>query len=184
MGTLTAFEWISLDGVFDADSMVEWFFPYDSLDRRIFIRQTYGEADGLLMGRYTYEMLAPGWSSMGPDEMDGLAGVLTQTPKYVASAHGPVANWGETILFDGDTVAEVKKIKEQVGHLMLIGSRTVARELAQAGLIDDYCLLVQPHVVGRGERIWTQEMRATLKLTKIQQFDPGQLVLRYQRIRS
>lgn len=76
MGNVVAFEWLSGDGVFDADFMEEWFFPYDSPERRKFIKETYREANAFLMGRNTYEMLAPYWSQLPDEDMDGLAGVL------------------------------------------------------------------------------------------------------------
>jgi len=180
MGTLVAFEWLSLDGVFEADSMADWFFPYDSPGRRRTILETYQRADALLMGRTTYEMLAPSWSSMADDEMDGLAGVLTHTPKHIASDGPAIADWGQTTTFGGDAVPEVQKLKDDGGTLMLIGSGALATTLAQAGLVDEYILLVQPFVMGTGRRFIGEEMQTALELVQVTQLDQGQLWLHYR----
>jgi hypothetical protein len=55
---------MSLDGVYDADTISEWWEPYDSEDRRHRILETYSHADALLTGRVTYEMLAPYCSAL------------------------------------------------------------------------------------------------------------------------
>jgi len=85
MGTLMAFEWMSADGVFDASSMGEWWDPYNSPSRQECIKQTYGQVDGFLMGRTTFEMLEPYWSQLTDQAMGGVAGILTHTQKYVVS---------------------------------------------------------------------------------------------------
>ncbi len=62
MGKLMVFEWMSLDGVFDADLMNEWWEPYDSAERQQSIQGVYLDTTAFLMGRRSYEMLAPHWS--------------------------------------------------------------------------------------------------------------------------
>lgn len=180
MGKLVAFEWISIDGVFDADYMDEWFFPYNSAGRQKIIKTTYQQADAFLMGRNTYEMLAPSWSAMSDDDMDGVAGVLTNTPKFVASSGSAIADWGETTILEGDVVAEVKKLKDKMGAVMIIGSAELADSLAAAGLIDEYKLLVQPFVMGTGRKFFSEGMKAPVKLVEVKELDQGILLLDYQ----
>ncbi|HEY5695426.1 MAG TPA: dihydrofolate reductase family protein [Candidatus Saccharimonadales bacterium] len=180
MGKLVAFEWTSVDGVFDASNMDQWFFPYDSADRRNFIKKTYEEADAFLMGRTTYEMLAPYWAGLPDDDKDGLAEVLTHTPKVIASEGSTVAAWGETTVIKGDIVAEVTKLKNETDTTMVIGSALLAEELAQAGLIDEYRLLVQPFIMGTGKQFFSEGMKTALELIEVKELDQGILLLRYQ----
>ena len=56
--------WITLDGVFDADTMDRWWHPYDSAERIKYIVEEYSKGDVYLLGRATYEMLWPGWSTL------------------------------------------------------------------------------------------------------------------------
>lgn len=180
MGNLVAFEWVSADGVFDAALMGEWFFPYDSADRRRFIKETYEQADALLMGRTTYEMLAPYWSDLPDDDKDGLAGVLTHTPKFVASVKPAIAQWGDTTMISGEVEEKIKDLKQNVGNIMIIGSAILAEALARAGLIDEYKLLVQPFVMGAGRRFFTEGMKTPMQLVEARQLDQGMLLLHYR----
>ena len=180
MGNLVAFEWVSVDGVFDADLMDEWFFPYDSPERRKFIKETYQQADAFLMGRTTYEMLAPYWSQLSDEDEDGIAGVLTHTPKFVASDSPSIAHWGDTTTLKGDIKTEVKKLKHEVGNIMIIGSATLAESLAQAGLIDAYRLLVQPFIMGTGRRFFREGMKTHMQLAEVKELNQDMLLLHYR----
>ena len=53
--------WMSVDGVFDADTMPQWFFPFDSIERQQYITEGIMQCDTILFGRTTYEMLASFW---------------------------------------------------------------------------------------------------------------------------
>ena len=55
--------WMTLDGVFDADTMDHWWQPYESAERTKYIVEEYSKGDVYLLGRATYEMLWPGWST-------------------------------------------------------------------------------------------------------------------------
>jgi dihydrofolate reductase len=180
MGKLVAFEWVSADGVFDANNMDQWFFPYDSQKRREAIKETYQQADAFLMGRATYEMLAPYWAELPDDDKDGLAGVLTHTPKFVTSDGSVVAEWGDTTMLKGDIEAEVKRLKGKTGTLMIIGSAKLAESLAQAGLIDGYKLLVQPFIMGSGRHFFGGGMKTPLELAEVKELDQGILLLDYR----
>ena len=183
MGSLIAFEWVSVDGVFDAAHMEDWFFPYDSLERREFIKETYRQADVFLMGRTTYEMLSPYWAQLPDDAQDGLAGVLTHTPKYVTMDKPVTTPWGETTTIAGDIAAEVKELKREVGTVMIIGSATLTESLARVGLVDEYKLFVQPFVMGIGRQLFGAGMKTPLELVEAKELDRGTLLLHYRVLR-
>ena len=65
MRKIIILERVTLDGVFDADTMDQWDFPYNSEERMGCIRDGVLACDIYLLGRMTYEMLAPGWSALG-----------------------------------------------------------------------------------------------------------------------
>jgi len=64
MRKVVASAWITLDGVFDAASMPEWFLPYHTDERGKIISEWIMACDTYLLGRTTYEMLAPHWSAL------------------------------------------------------------------------------------------------------------------------
>ena len=160
--------------------MGEWFFPLDSLERRKFIKQTYQGADALLIGRTTYEMLAPYWAGLPDDENDGLAGVLRHMPKYVVSDGAIVAEWGDTTILKGDIEAMIKKLKHEVGNIMIIGSSALAESLAEAGLMDEYMLFVQPFIMGSGKTFFRKGMKTPVELVEVKKLNQGILFLHYQ----
>ena len=86
MRKLIISEWVSLDGVFDADPIYfdKWWLPFDSPGRQKYIRDTINNCEIMLYGRTTYEMLYPYWSSFHHDEQ-GVADKLNKGKKYVVA---------------------------------------------------------------------------------------------------
>src|SRR6185503_8812424 len=135
MRKLIVSEWMTLDGVFDADTMKEWFLPFDSEDRRACIIKTMDACDAILFGRTTYDMLAPYWSPLKNNE-DGLADKINSVPKYVVSSTLKNADWNNSTIISENVVAEVTRLKQLPGHEIHIeGSATLVKSLAEAELI-------------------------------------------------
>ena len=97
MRKIVASVWMTLDGVFDADIMDQWFYPYHSDDRAAYIKETIVASDALLLGRTTYEMLAPYWSTQVTDE-NGPASKLNSMLKYVVSSTLKEAHWNNSTI--------------------------------------------------------------------------------------
>ena len=92
-------EWMTLDGVFDADTMDQWWNPYDSAERQQSILEVYKRGDVYLLGRTTYEMLWPFWSTQTDD--DGPGQLLNRMKKYVVSTTLSTAPWKEATIIKG-----------------------------------------------------------------------------------
>src|SRR5258708_15785001 len=147
MRRLVAFEWMTLDSVFDADTMDQWWVSYDSKERQTYIQETYLTSGAYLMGRTTYEMLAPFWSSLKNNEM-GIADKFNSTTKYVVSSTPMKAEWENTTVIQGNVEKEMKRLQQENGqHILLIGSATLVESLMQANLIDEYRFPVQPAIM-------------------------------------
>jgi dihydrofolate reductase len=182
MGNLIAFEWMSLDGVFDAETMPDWWEPYDSAERQQCIQDVYLHTDAFLMGRTTYEMLFPYWSKLGDEEMGGVAGKLNNTPKCVVSSHRIEADWKNSELIHGsgeDVVNEVRHLKGDRGEIVVIGSATLVQALMAAELVDEFKFLVQPVIAGNGKRFFRDGMNARLQLVESRQLEKGVHFLHY-----
>ena len=181
MRKLVVSEWVTLDGVFDADTMDQWFNPYHSDDRAEYIQETILASDALLLGGVTYEMLAPYWSSLRNNEM-GIADRLNSAPKYVVSSTPLEAKWNNSTRIKEHVVEEVTKLKQQPGQDILItGSGNLVQSLMQTDLIDEYKFLVHPIIMGSGKRFFKEGMDTTrLKLVKTQTFNVGVVLLCYQ----
>ncbi len=146
--------WMTLDGVFDADTMDQWWHPSDSAERQRYIMEQYAQGDVYLLGRATYEMLWPFWSTQTTG--DGPGPILNRMKKYVVSTTLSTAPWKETTIIKGNVVGEIAKLKQQPGKDIIIdGSASLVRSLMGTDLIDEYRFLVQPVIMGRGRRFFT-----------------------------
>jgi dihydrofolate reductase len=183
MRRLVVSAWLTLDGVFDADLMGEWFAPFDSVSRQEYIREGILACDALLFGRITYEMLAPHWSALQNNEM-GVAAKLNSAPKFVVSSTLVNADWNNSVVISENVVAEITKLKEHPGReIQIEGSAKLVSFLAAAGLIDEYRLLVHPIIMGKGKSFFLPGMDSgALQLTHSQTLDKGVVLLCYQTI--
>ncbi|HTI12249.1 MAG TPA: dihydrofolate reductase family protein [Puia sp.] len=181
MRKLIVSTWITLDGVFDANSMGQWFNPYDSKGRQAIITEGIMACDAILLGRITYEMLAPYWSSLKNNEM-GIAAKLNSVPKYVVSSSLKKAEWNNSTIIKEDVVEEITRLKQQPGReIQIEGSASLAQSLGEAGLIDEYRFLVHPAIMGEGKRFFKDGMHAmSLRLVRSQELDLGVMLVCYE----
>jgi dihydrofolate reductase len=179
MRKLIVTEWVSLDGVFDADSMNKWFNPYHSDSRAKYIQDTIQHCEIMLYGRVTYEMMYPHWSALKNNEM-GVAEKLNKVKKYVVSSTLKKANWENSNIINQNSIKEISLLKqEQGGDILVQGSATLVKSLLGAGLVDELKLLVNPYIAGTGRRVFSDEINKELELLNLQQLDKGVLVLTY-----
>jgi dihydrofolate reductase len=173
-------EWMTLDGVFDAETMEQWWNPYDSAERQQYILEQYSRGDVYLLGRTTYEMLWPFWSTQTNDEGPGR--ILNRMKKYVVSTTLSTAPWKESTIITGNVVEAITKLKQQPGKDIIIdGSASLVHSLMGTDLIDEYRFLVQPIVMGKGRRFFTDGIPQTkLRLVESKTLSYGVLALAYQ----
>ena len=176
--------WLSIDGVFDADTMPQWFFPFDSIERQQYITEGIMQCDTILFGRTTYEMLASFWPYQTNDEM-GPASKLNSVAKYVVSSKLKKAEWNNTKIIGENIVEEIKKLKQIKGtEIQIEGSATLVQSLMKANLIDEFRFLVHPIIAGTGKRFFKDGMQtAGLKLVNTKTIDKGVIVLYYETIK-
>lgn len=182
MRKLIVSEWISLDGVFDADPAYfsKWWIPFDSPGRRKYIQETINNCEIMLYGRKTYEMLFPYWSSFNHNEQ-GVADKLNQGKKYVVSSNLKKGDWENTTILNKDFVSQVEKIKsENGGYILVQGSSTILKPLLEAGMVDELRLLMTPAIAGSGKRLFPEPVNINLVSPTFQLLDKNVVLLTYQ----
>jgi dihydrofolate reductase len=184
MRKIVVSEGVSLDGVFDAETMGQWAAPYYSDERDAVIRKTILASDALLIGRTTYDLQAWYWPNQKGDKY-GIANHKNSMPKYVVTSKPLQAQWNNATVIQNNVVEEIARLKEQPGKDILIeGSATLVQALAQAGLVDEYRFLVHPAIVGSGKRFFKEGMGLTkLKLVESKPISLGVVLLSYQPIK-
>ncbi|WP_410633113.1 dihydrofolate reductase family protein [Amycolatopsis sp. cmx-4-83] len=188
MRTLISTSFVSLDGVVEAPGgeagyrNAGWTFKDVEFDPAAYEMKgtEQEEATALLLGRVSYEAFAPVWPGMTVE----FAG-YNAMPKYVVSTtlqdSDLVDNWGETtILRSLDDVAALKETEG--GPIIVNGSATLNRSLADAGLLDRLHLLVFPVLLGAGKRLFseTDKDKQSLKLIDSASYGNGIQKLVYE----
>ena len=144
---------VSLDGfVASKDGSGDWLAAGGSDDALGWTVETISNAGAHLMGAATYAVMAAHW----PGDSSPFAKPMNEIPKIVFSNSITSADWGETTIARGDLVEAVNRLKREQsgGYLLAHGGTRFARSLVEAGVIDEYRLLVHPAVLGTGERIF------------------------------
>jgi len=79
-------------------------------------------------------------------------------------------------------VVEVRKLKHESGpDMVILGSGSIVSQLAQAGLIDGFQIVVNPIVLGKGKTLFEGvKEKLTLKLINTRTFTNGNVVLYYE----
>ncbi|WP_181774332.1 dihydrofolate reductase family protein [Amycolatopsis pittospori] len=191
MRTLIATAFVSLDGVVEGPGGEPgyrnsgWTFDGIEFDEAAYELKgrEQGEATAMMMGRVSYEGFAPVWPGMTVE----FAG-YNAMPKYVVSTtlqeKDLAGNWGETTILR--SLDDVAKLKETEGGPIIIhGSAELNRNLADAGLIDRYHLLLFPVLLGAGKRLFSDadKDKRNLKLVESESYGNGVQKLIYDVIR-
>ncbi|MEV6271547.1 dihydrofolate reductase family protein [Kribbella sp. NPDC051936] len=181
MRTLITTAFISLDGVVEGPGGEPgyrnsgWTFKDIAFEEAAYALkgEEQTEATALLLGRVSYQAFSPVWPGMTQE----FAG-YNAMPKYVVSTtlqdSDLVTNWGETtILRSLDDVAALKETDG--GPIIINGSATLNRNLSDAGLIDQYNLLVFPVLLGAGKRLFSDADRdkTNLELVSSESYKNG-----------
>lgn len=171
--------WMTLDGVYDAETMHAWWENSNSPARMDHITEQYRTGDIYLLGRKTYEMLWPGWSKMTTGE--GPGPLLNRMHKYVVSTTLREAPWKESTIISENVVEQIANLKIQPGKDIIIdGSGTLVESLLGTDLIDEFRFIVEPFVMGKGKRFFPDGMLPTkLKLIESKTLGSGSLALVY-----
>jgi dihydrofolate reductase len=172
-------EFMSLDGVIDAPT---WTADY-GWDPRMgdAIGAVTERCRGILLGRTTYEMFEPAWSTRTVEDDPG-APFFNDTTKYVVSSTLTTATWRNSQIIGPYDADAIRALKDEVdGDLYVSGSGTLVRALLADGLVDELDLFVYPLTRGTGPRLFPEESAPSkLSLAACEPYDNGVVYLAYR----
>lgn len=176
MRRVVLFHMWSLDGV--AEEPGDWVFD---VDQAVFdnIAEVIGSQDAVLLGRGTYDYWSGHWPNEGEEPFRSF---INATTKHVFTSRPLDAQWSNSVVVDAPAETYVRELKERDGgDIGIHASVGLAKSLHDAGLIDDYRLLIAPTFAGRGYRMFDgrQELRR-LELVDSQATETGALLLHYR----
>lgn len=186
MRRLVAFENVTLDGYFtDANGDIGWAHGPSDPEFDGFIADNASGGGQLLLGRKTYDLMAGYWPTpLASQQAPIVAEGMNQLPKVVYSRTMDAASWSNTTVVKGDLAAAVRRMKSESGPGMaILGSGSIVSQLTQQRLIDEYQLVVNPVVLGKGRTLFDGvTARPTLKLIKSRVFRNGKVFLCYEAV--
>jgi len=174
MGKLTVTAFTTLDNV--AEDPHLWSGPYFAVEGAGRLNdEVLQEADALLLGRVTYDGFAPAWSSRSGDPF---ADKFNAMPKYVVTTTLERADWNNTSIIREDVVESVRRLKADQ-NVLVWGSPGLLKTLMEAGLVDEYVLLVSPIVRGAGKKYLPEDgTQHSLQVAEARSLEGGMVAVR------
>jgi dihydrofolate reductase len=169
----------SLDGFFEGPKKeLDWHVVDDEF--HAYAKDMLCRADVLLFGATTYKVMAAYWPNAPSDE---IAEKMNSLPKVVFSKTLQKVTWNNSRLVSTSIPEEVSKLKQQPGKdIVVLGSAKLASFLLQLGMVDEYRVIVNPVLLGKGRPLFTgitERIRLKLLATKV--LVSGVVILSYQR---
>jgi dihydrofolate reductase len=147
--------------------------------------ENLAQADALLFGRVTYEMMEAGWRSPAPtgarpDWMEPFAQTINAAKKHVVSSTLERVDWNAELV-RGDLGKAVQELKRESGKGLFVGGLKLPLALAELGLIDEYEFVVHPRLAGHGPTLFAGlSNHVDLKLVSRLEFGSGAVAMRYE----
>ena len=143
------------------------------------------QADALLFGRVTYEMMEAAWRPPGqmeamPEWTAPFGRTIDAAKKYVVSSTLDRVDWNAELV-RGDLGDAVRELKRESGNGLFVGGVKLSQALAELGLIDEYEFVVHPRLVGHGPTLFAGlSRRVDLRLVSRLEFGSGAVAMRYE----
>ncbi|MBB5158644.1 dihydrofolate reductase family protein [Saccharopolyspora phatthalungensis] len=160
-----------------------WSMPYfDPEVMGSMIDETMRKTAALLFGRRTWQTMAAAWPGRAGDPF---ADRMNEIPKYVASRtlSQDDLTWSGSILLPADdAIGAVRELRARDGEaLQVMGSASLAAQLVEHDLVDEYRLMIQPILLGGGKRVFPGDGRARpLELISTTTTGTGVLICTYR----
>jgi dihydrofolate reductase len=145
--------------------------------------ENIAQADALLFGRVTYQMMEAAWRSPAseamPDWTKPFARTIDAAKKYVVSSTLDRVDWNAELV-RGDLEQAVQQLKREPGKGLFTGGVTLPLALTELGLIDEYEFVVHPRLVGHGPTLFAGLSKLVdLKLVSRLEIGSGAVAMRY-----
>ena len=166
------------------DGNIDWHVVDDDFNKAA-VEMT-ARFDTMLFGRVTYELFEGFWPTAADDpdvsaDDKIIADRINAWNKYVFSRSLTKVTWNNAELVKDDLVNKVRELKAQSGSdIVIYGSGTIVSQLTDAGLIDEYQLMVNPVILGKGKSLFKDAQMRSMKRTGVREFASGNVLLTYE----
>jgi dihydrofolate reductase len=148
-----------------------------------------GDADLLVYGRKTYQLMVPFWPDVAKNQsmtkaLNEFAQAFDATHKVVFSRTLDSAEDRNTRIVRTNLRDEILKLKQEPGKNILTGGVSIPSQLIELGLVDEYIWRFSPIVAGEGRRLLegvSLPEKLQLQLVESKVFKSGSVALRYSK---
>jgi dihydrofolate reductase len=177
MGSIHVHQFMTLNGVADAPI---WTFEYGFSDGQTeVLSEITGRSKAILLGRNTYEMFEPAWSTRTADDDPG-APFFNDTIKYVVSSTRENPTWRNSEFIGGYDADRIRRLKDEVdGDIFVSGSTQLVQAMLADGLVDGLHLFVFPLARSEGQHL-LDGLDVKFEIADTRQFDNGCVYLHYR----
>jgi dihydrofolate reductase len=147
--------------------------------------ENIAQADALLFGRVTYEMMEVAWrlatrTVAMPEWTQPFARTIDAAKKYVVSSTLATVDWNAELV-RGDLERAVQELKQESGKGLFVAGLKLGLALTEMGLIDEYEFVVHPRLAGHGPTLFAGlSKRVDLRLVSRLEFGSGAVAMRYE----
>ena len=158
---------VTLDGCCDHREM----FADEDVHRHAV--ENLDQADALLFGRVTYEMMEAAWrlstrTVAMPDWTEPFARTIDAAKKYVVSSTLERVDWNAELV-RGDLEKAVQQLKRESGKGLFTGGVKLPLALAELGLIDEYRVRGASQASGA----WPDVVRGVIAACRLEAREPA-----------
>lgn len=184
MRKIVVFNLISIDGYYaGADGNIDWHRVDDEFNK-FAIEQTR-EFGTIIFGRTTYELFESYWPNALKDPTTSnddrkVAQIIEEAKKIVFSKTLKEVSWNNSKLFKDINVEKINEWKRRVGKpAVIFGSGTIVQQFTKLGLIDEYRILFNPVILGKGKSMFENIDQSNLELINTRVFKNGNILATY-----
>jgi dihydrofolate reductase len=147
--------------------------------------ENIAQADALLFGRVTYQMMEAAWrlatrTVAMPDWTEPFARTIDAAKKYVVSSTLDRVDWNAELV-RGDLGRTVEQLKRESGKGLFVAGAKLALALTELGLVDEYEFVVHPRLAGHGPTLFAGlSKHVDLRLVSRLEFGSGAVAMRYE----
>ena len=146
------------------------------------VTEAMASTEALLFGRRTWQTMAAAWPGRAGDPF---ADRMNEIPKHVASrtlTQDDLTWPGSTLLPANDAIGAIARLRAQNGEaIQVMGSASLAAQLIEHDLVDEYRLMIEPILLGGGKPLFPNDGRArALELVSATTTGTGVLICTYR----
>jgi len=173
---------ISLDGYFEGENHDLSWHHVDGEFGDFAVKQL-DDIDTLLFGRTTYDMMASFWPTEQAIKDDRETAERMNTKAKIVFSHTlEKADWHNTTIVKDDIEGFIEQLKTASGKdIAIFGSNNLMVHLTELGLVDEYRIMVNPVIIGKGTLLFEGiKEKLSLQLLQTRKFRNGNVLLTYK----